>query len=100
MSFEKEPFHAHPDFMVSLGEDPPAVIGHIHGSEGMSPDEMRHRVADEHGADPADISVINHVTGEVTSAPSGDYRRPTSWGFSKWGAKWEPTGPKGDPNLN
>lgn len=100
MSHEKEPFHAHPDFTIPYGEDSEAVVGHIHGSEGMSPDEMRHRVAEEQGADPADIRVFDPNTGEVSSAPRGNYRQTRNWGFSKWGANWEPAGPQGDPNLN
>lgn len=97
---EKEPFSAHTDFILPTGGDDGTVVGHLHGTEGMSPDEVRHRTAEEHGVDPSIVTIIDRNTGEVNTAPRGEGRSSRSWGFSKWGANWEPTGPKGNPNLN
>ena len=100
MSHEKQPFQAHNDIAIPKSEDSAIVLGHIHGSEGMSLDEVRHRTADEHGVNPADITIFDPQSGEINKGPSKASRPTRSWGFSKWGAKWEPTGPKGGPNLN
>lgn len=101
MSVEKEPFHSHSDFFVPKDETSGVVFGHLHGTDGMSGDEIRHRVAEEHGVDPSDVSVVNTQTGEISTAPqpTGE-RRSRSYGFTKWNAPWEPAGPSGNPNLN
>lgn len=104
MTHEHDNFEAHTDgFIVDEDGREMLSVGHMHGHEGMSVDEIRHRLADEKGDDPAKFIVFDPATGKPSLPPAeksaGD-QRSRSFGFSKWGAKWEPTGPKGNPNLN
>lgn len=99
MSKEHEEFHSHPLFHLPTSDTSGVEVGHIHGTQGMSPDEIRHRVADEHGKDPSEVTLFNAATGEVSRAPE-QFGRSRSYGFSKWGATWEPTGPGANPSLN
>jgi hypothetical protein len=34
------------------------------------------------------------------TTPDESPRKGKVYGFSKWGANWQPTGPQGNPNLN
>lgn len=84
-------FHA--DAIESTPDNPPRIYGHIHGSEGMPIDEVRESIAEQTGVDPADVHVFRGESAQKAAKQI--------FGFSNWsGSKWEPTGPKGNPNLN
>jgi hypothetical protein len=101
MSAEHDSFYSHLDGFIPRDESSGVAFGHLHGQEGMSADEIRHRIADQHDVDPGDVTVTGVNGGEISRAPHDSQSRTSrSFGFSKWGANWEPTGPGGDPSLN
>lgn len=92
--FEKEPARFHVDGL-GITPDKAIVLGHVHDTEGMSDAEIQRAIANQTGVDIVDIA----VGGAIEERPRNVGRRV--FGFSNWnGSKWEPTGPKTNPNLN
>lgn len=72
---------------VEVRRDGVHVEGHTH-IIGQLGDEMY-------------MGEIGYSSERPRNAESGHGNRAGKmYGFSKWGAKWEPAGPEADPNLN
>lgn len=81
--------------VINVTRDGRSVRGELAVNREADPSEIRDMVADATGLSP---DAVHISTGENNQGSRGTKR---SFGFSKWGANWEPAGPSGgDPTLN